>query len=228
MALPPTQQPRITLATAIPTWLRGTLFGPRVSGRRLTSTRRTTSRHLRRPGTLPGPGPGAGCPIITGGETKARLSAVVAGQLIERGLAVTVVGPALGRRVIGAQLAPTPADAETATTDPVALQVIRCGPVYDGPALDLLTARTSPHTIVILVGAVPPGHWSSRWRSARLGADIGGRVGQAHRDRHAHPGASAGRGPGGQRAAERARPFRHAHDAEVTLARAARASRGSP
>jgi predicted CoA-binding protein len=99
---------------------------------------------------------------VTGDEPKARrLSAAIAGQLVDRGFAVTVVGPAVGRRVTGARLASTLTEAETATDDPTALQVIFCGRADDdAAALVRLTARTSPRTIVVLVGDVRPGRWS--------------------------------------------------------------------
>ncbi|MEU0152211.1 hypothetical protein [Micromonospora fulviviridis] len=99
---------------------------------------------------------------VTGDEAKARrLSAALAGQLIERGVPVTVVGGTIGGPLADARMVRSLTEAETATDDPTAAQIIFCGPESDdAPVLRRLAARTDPRTIVVLVGEVPPGRWS--------------------------------------------------------------------
>ncbi|MEV0133545.1 hypothetical protein AB0H83_34405 [Dactylosporangium sp. NPDC050688] len=99
---------------------------------------------------------------VAGDEAKARrLSAALARQLIDRGVPVTVVGQAVGGRLAGARMVRSLAEAEAETDDPTAVEIIFCGPgPDDAPSLRRLTARSSPRTIVVLVGKAPPGRWS--------------------------------------------------------------------
>ena len=104
---------------------------------------------------------------VTGdGPGGRRLAAVFARQLVERGIPVTVVGPALGVWVAGAHTVRSVAEAQTATEDPAAPQVVFCAPVREEAALvGRLTGRSAPRTVVVLVGDARPGRWSIEVRS---------------------------------------------------------------
>ena len=106
---------------------------------------------------------------MTGDEAAARrLATVMARQLVDRGVPVTVVGQMLGPRLPGAHVVRSLAEAETATADedPTAAQIVFCSPgPDDAPSLRRLTNRSSPRTIVVLVGDVHRGRWSIEVRT---------------------------------------------------------------
>ena len=76
--------------------------------------------------------------------------------------------PAFRRRVAGAHTVRSMAEAETATDDPAAPQVVFCAPVREEAALvGRLTGRSAPRTVVVLVGDARPGRWSIKVCSTR-------------------------------------------------------------
>ncbi|MDT5026896.1 MAG: hypothetical protein QOE61_3322, partial [Micromonosporaceae bacterium] len=103
---------------------------------------------------------------VTGDTAPARrLAAVLARQLVDNGTPVTVVGPILGPRIAGTHVVRSMAAAEettaATTADPVAPQIVFCPPGPDDAAtVRRFTTRSSPRTVVVIVGDVRRGRWS--------------------------------------------------------------------
>jgi hypothetical protein len=106
---------------------------------------------------------------VTGDGAQARrLAATMARQLVDQDVAVTVVGAAIGPRIDGVHAVRSMIDAEAATDDPTAPQVVFCeGDQDDIATVRRLVARSTPRTVVVLVGDVRRGRWSVDVRPAR-------------------------------------------------------------
>jgi hypothetical protein len=92
-----------------------------------------------------------------------RLAVSLAEQLIRNQVPVTVAGSALGRRVPGAHMVRSLADAEQATDEPAAPQVVFAAPGPEDQAIvRRLTGRSAPRTVLVLVSDARPGRWSIR------------------------------------------------------------------
>jgi hypothetical protein len=98
-----------------------------------------------------------------------RLAASLVNQLSDAGVAVTVVGTAVGATVTGAYTVPTLAEAARIrpVTEP---HVIVCGPggESDTVALRQLTVRSKPRTVVVLVGPERRSRWSIQVQPPRV------------------------------------------------------------
>jgi hypothetical protein len=99
---------------------------------------------------------------ITGdAPARRRIAAILARQLVEHGIPVTVVGSALGIRIAGAHAVRSLVQAEIESDDPTAPQIVFCPPAPDELAVvRRLTGRSTPRTVVVLVGEARPGRWS--------------------------------------------------------------------
>jgi hypothetical protein len=99
---------------------------------------------------------------VAGEQASARrLAATFARQLVDQQVPVTIVGQSVGPRVAGSHTVRSLAEAESATEDPSAPAVIFCASGQnDSATLRRLIGRSSPRTVVILVGDVRRGRWS--------------------------------------------------------------------
>jgi hypothetical protein len=100
-----------------------------------------------------------------------RLAASIARQLSDAGVAVTVVGTAVGTSVTGVRAVKSLAHAADAqpATEP---QVVFCDATEQDHTAFVrqLTGRTKPRTVVVLVGPTRRARWSVHVQPPRSGA----------------------------------------------------------